>query len=131
MMASGLLSHIVLSHVVHSADMKGTVTHVSAQEANTLLNKRSTLQVLDVRTAKEFNKSHIQGAVNVDYYADDFAEQLKALDPDVEYLVHCRSGVRSTKSLAVLKSMGVKKLFHLDGGMKAWLADNLPVQYGN
>ena len=105
-----------------SSTLKDGVHHVNAVEAHYLLSSSNTIQVLDVRTAKEFQQGHIEGAINIDYYADDFAEQLTALDPNIEYLVHCRSGVRSGKSLTILKSIGVKKLIHLDGGIKAWLS---------
>jgi len=86
------------------------------------------IQVLDVRTAEEFAEGHIEGAVNIDYYADDFAAQLKSLDPNKQYVVHCRSGVRSGRSLPILKSAGVTKLIHLDGGIKAWMSADLPLE---
>jgi len=108
-------------------DSKDGVHHVNAQEAQSLLNSNQSIQVLDVRTAREYQQGHIKGAINIDYYADDFAEQLRALDPDIEYLVHCRSGVRSGKSLPILKSIGVNKLIHLDGGIKSWLSSGLPL----
>ena len=115
----------------NASDITGTlkngVHHVNAVEAHSLLSSSKTVQVLDVRTAREFQQGHIEGAINIDYYADDFAEQLTALDPNIEYLVHCRSGVRSSKSLAILESIGVKQLIHLDGGIKAWLASGLPL----
>ncbi len=110
-----------------SSTIKDGVRHVNAVEAHSLLSSSKTVQVLDVRTAREFQQGHIEGAINIDYYADDFAEQLTALDPNIEYLVHCRSGVRSSKSLAILESIGVKQLIHLDGGIKAWLASGLPL----
>jgi hypothetical protein len=55
----------------------------------------SDFVVLDVRTATEYNTLHILGAINRDYYADDFAAQLKALDKNKAYLIHCRTGGRS------------------------------------
>lgn len=108
--------------------VKNGVHHISAIEAHSLLRDKQSIQVLDVRTAREFQQGHIEGAINIDYYADDFAEQLKALDPNLEYLVHCRSGVRSGKSLLILKSIGVEKLIHLDGGIKAWISSDLPLK---
>lgn len=104
-----------------AGEVQNGVFHVNAEEAKRVLGERDDIQVLDVRTSGEFEQGRIAGAINIDYYADDFAEQLKSLDPEVTYLVHCRSGVRSGKSLAILKSVGVSKLIHLDGGMKAWV----------
>ncbi len=129
-----LIAILLMSLALKSAnasDITGTfkngVYHVNAVEAHSLLSNSKTVQVLDVRTPREFQQGHIEGAINVDYYADDFAEQLTALDPNIEYLIHCRSGVRSGKSLAILKSVGIKKLIHLDGGIKAWLSSGFPL----
>ncbi len=111
-----------------AAENRNGVRHVSAVEAQALLleNSKSTpkVQVLDVRTAKEFEQGHIPGAINIDYYSDDFAEQVKRLDPDKHYLVHCRSGVRSGNSLPILKSADITNLIHLDGGFKAYLSND-------
>ena len=116
-----------LSNAVAGEQSNG-VLYVEASEAAELVSQDSSLQVLDVRTPKEFASEHIKGAINIDYYADDFKQQVSQLDPEVTYLVHCRSGVRSSKALYILKSAGIKKLVHLDGGMKAWQKHGLPVQ---
>ena len=111
-----------------ASEQRDGVNYLNAQEANRLLLDDSTIQVLDVRTAREFAEGHIADAINIDYYAEDFKEQVGMLDPSKTYLVHCRSGGRSARSLEILKSAGMRKLVHLDGGMKAWVNGDYPVQ---
>jgi hypothetical protein len=41
---------------------------------------RPHVVLLDVRTPKEFEDGHIQGALLLDYYSSDYVERLKALD---------------------------------------------------
>ncbi|MFP6881875.1 MAG: rhodanese-like domain-containing protein [Roseibacillus sp.] len=50
------------------------------------------------------------------------------LDRNKAYLVHCRSGGRSTNSLGVWKKLGFKRVYHLDGGFLAWQKAKLPVE---
>ena len=90
--------------------------HVSATEAAEILKKYPSVQVLDVRTEKEYKRGHISDSINIDYYGSQFKKQLDKLDKNTTWLVHCRSGVRSGKSLGILKSLGFKSIIHLDGG---------------
>lgn len=76
--------------------------------------------VLDVRTKKEFEAGHVPGAINLDWYAPDFAEQVSRLDKNKTYLVHCAGGVRSAKACGKMSQLDFPKLYNLEGGFKAW-----------
>ena len=89
------------------------ILHVDADEAQQLLDG---VQVLDVRTAGEFQEGHIADAINIDYYADNFKAQLDQLDKQTTYLVHCQSGGRSGKTLGIMQDLGFEQIIHLDGG---------------
>ncbi|MCV6604804.1 MAG: rhodanese-like domain-containing protein, partial [Porticoccaceae bacterium] len=109
-----------------SSDVDG-VRHINAIQAEQLIENNSGLVILDIRTAKEFIEGHIAGAVNIDYYSDDFRQSLAALDKGKTYLVHCRSGGRSGRSLKLFNELGFEKVIHLDGGIKAWKSEKLPL----
>jgi rhodanese-related sulfurtransferase len=93
-------------------------------------NPPDDLVVLDVRTPEEFAEGHLEGAVLVDFYAPDFAEQLAALDTEVPYLVYCRSGNRSEQALGVMEELGFTSVVDVDGGIVAWTDAGLPVTTG-
>lgn len=76
--------------------------------------------LLDVRTPGEYNKGHIPGAKLLDFYQRDFIKRLKALDRDKTYLVYCRSGNRSGRTLTLMEKLGFKRVVHLAGGILAW-----------
>lgn len=80
------------------------------------------LVVLDVRTPEEFAAGHLAGAVNVDFYAASFADDLAALDRTVPYLVYCHSGNRSGKATQAMQQLGFTTIYDLDGGVTAWQA---------
>lgn len=62
--------------------------------------------VVDVRTPEEFEAGHLEGAVNVDYTADDFAEQVAELPTDVPYVVYCASGRRAVGAVEQMRELG-------------------------
>ncbi len=101
--------------------------HLSAQQAAQWLATDRKAVVLDVRTADEFRAGHLKDAVNVDYKAPDFEQQLARLDRSKPYLLHCAVGGRSTKTLPVLQKLGFRDVRHLDGGLQAWQSAKLPV----
>jgi len=101
---------------------------VSPEEAATLLEAHPELVVLDIRRPDEFASGHIAGALNVEYGADGFEAELSELDRDLPYLVHCRSGARSSASLPVFESLQFRKLYHLDSGFQGWEGAGLPVE---
>jgi len=75
---------------------------------------------LDVRTPAEIAEGKIKGALEIDYKSSDFAEQLKRLDKDTKYIVYCRSGGRSAKSVKILKEQGFKSVHNMLGGYTEW-----------
>lgn len=76
--------------------------------------------LLDVRTASETAKGKIAGALEIDYRAPDFADQLRELDPTKTYLVYCAVGGRSAKACEMLNELGADKVYNLSGGYSAW-----------
>ena len=89
--------------------------------------------VLDVRTPQEVAAGHIRNSININIHDEDFVEQVKKLNPAKTYLVHCASGSptgRSRKSVDVLLSLGAEKVYHLNGGFRAWEKAGKPVEKG-
>ncbi|MBL4870095.1 MAG: rhodanese-like domain-containing protein [Robiginitomaculum sp.] len=117
----------VQSPAANHQELGTKITHVNAVQSSAWIKKDADIIVLDIRTPKEFNSGHIDGAININFYDADFASQLSALDMSKDYVVHCRSGGRSGKSLATFKNLGFKHIVHMDGGMKAWNKARLPI----
>ncbi len=107
---------------------KSDPSNVDANEADNLLKANKKIVVLDVRTPEEFQAGHIAGAVNLNFYEDDFEQKLAALDKETPYLVHCAVGGRSAKVRTSMRAKQFKAIHHLEGGMKAWEKAGKPVQ---
>ena len=107
-----------------------TIVHVDARQAGELLSgpdKKNSPIIIDIRTSDEFREGHLKGARQIDFLEKGFAEKVRKLDRSRPYLIHCRSGGRSSSSLALWKKMKFKKVYHLDGGILAWEKAGLPV----
>lgn len=110
------------------AGAQAGVRVVSAEQASaTLADPPDELIVLDVRTQEEFDEGHIEGAVLLDFYRDDFADELAKLDPDAPYLIYCRSGNRSGQTRALMAELGFAAVDDVDGGIVDWQQTGLPV----
>ncbi len=96
------------------------VQYVEAPAAQRLITDQPNIIVLDVRTSKEYSAGHIPGSKNIDFYQEDFADKLSQLDKSAVYLLHCKSGGRSSKALKVMQSLGFGSVYHLDGGFDGW-----------
>ena len=77
--------------------------------------------LIDVRTPGEIAEGKIEGALEMDYRADDFAQRLAALDPSKTYLVYCASGGRSARASKQLFGNGAARVYNLEGGYSAWV----------
>ena len=104
---------------------------ISADAAAAVLaDAPDDLVILDVRTPEEYAEGHLDGAVLVDFYDADFADQLAELDPAVPYLVYCRSGNRSGQTLPLMEQLGFGSASDIDGGILAWAGAGLPIVAG-
>lgn len=75
------------------------------------------LNILDVRSEREFQAGHVHGAINI--YAGDLPERLDTLDSGRDWIVMCGSGQRATIAASVLQRAGFKRLRIFWGSMKA------------
>lgn len=75
------------------------------------------VQLIDVRTSKEFNSGHIKGAKNIDFFSRSFNIEFNKLNKEKSIYVYCRSGSRSRQSARKLSNMDFKKIYDLKGGI--------------
>lgn len=75
------------------------------------------VQLVDVRTAREFNQGHIEGAINIDFYSGKFTAEFNKLMKDKAVYVYCRSGKRSRHSANKLIALGFMEIYDLQGGI--------------
>ncbi|MCB4809365.1 rhodanese-like domain-containing protein [Tamlana sp. 62-3] len=81
-----------------------------------------TVQLVDVRTATEFNAGHIKNAKNIDVLKpSSFVERFSTLNKNEPVYLYCRSGKRSNRAAKKLDSLGFKEIYDLKGGYLNWI----------
>lgn len=102
---------------------------VTPQEAYSLIQENKTnpnFIILDVRTPREFAGGHIEGAVNIDYNAPTFKDDVNGLDKTKMYLVYCRTSRRSRGAFDLMKALEFQEVYHMLGGIVGWTSEGLP-----
>jgi adenylyltransferase/sulfurtransferase len=103
-----------------AAAERAGVPQITAMELKTRLDLGDAPVIIDVREPHEWDIANLG-----DYGArliplGQIANRMSELDSAEEIVLHCRSGVRSTKALLQLREAGFRKLRNLDGGILAW-----------
>ena len=83
--------------------------------------------LIDLRTAEEVQKGMIERAEMVDFYADNFEDQMGDFDREKTYFIYCASGGRSGETLEVMKKLGFIRVYNLSEGYKGWIEAKQPV----
>jgi len=104
---------------------EGDYGDVSIQEAIELMEQKTDLVILDVRTVGEFDDGHIEDAINIP--VDELAGRLEELNEDDELLVYCRTGNRSGSAVTILSDAGYTKIYHMHEGISVWIQQGHPV----
>jgi adenylyltransferase/sulfurtransferase len=92
---------------------------VTVQEMKKALdNPALGIKVVDVREPDEYEIAKVAGVplLPLSQLNDRFTE----LDPNQQYYLHCKGGVRSMKALNFLRQQGFKYVKSVKGGISAW-----------
>jgi adenylyltransferase/sulfurtransferase len=92
---------------------------VTVQDMKKALSDPSlNVKVLDVREPDEFEIARVAGVQLVPL--STLPQKFTELDPNQQYYLHCKAGVRSMKALLFLREQGFKYLKSVKGGIGAW-----------
>ena len=97
----------------------GNPDEVTVQEMKQALDEpKRGIKVIDVRELDEYQIAHVEGVplVPLSTLGQNFTE----LDPNVQYYIHCKSGIRSLKAVRFLRDQGFKYVKSVKGGIGAW-----------
>ncbi len=97
--------------------------------AHALSEQLSELQppfVLDVRSEKEWRAGHLAHSHNIPL--THLRERAGEVPADHPVVIHCEGGYRSAIGASLLAAAGRTNVTDLVGGIKAWMASQLPVE---
>ena len=98
---------------------------LSATQAVRLMNQGAL--VIDLRSKDLYDAGHIVDARNVPVgEIESQADSLKKWR-DKSVITYCDSGAAGASAARTLMKLGFTKVFNLQGGLNAWVKDNLPL----
>lgn len=98
-----------------------TMEHIDIDASSfKMMHEQHSHVLLDVRTPEEFSSGHIKGASNMNFYNDNFEDDIDGLDKRKKYLVYCGSGGRSRQAMFLMRDLGFEEVYNLTGGISSW-----------
>lgn len=106
-------------------------TKIDAEKLIELVDSHAGLVLIDARTAADYKKGHIPGAINLTDTDTDSASLAAAVpDKTAPVVVYC-NGVncgRSVKSAEFARDQGYQSIFWFRGGWGEWTDKAYPVE---
>ena len=91
---------------------------IDVTEVKQKLDRGDNFVLIDVREPHEYQIARIPGAKLIPL--GELPKHLGELDPNAEYVMHCKTGGRSQKATDLLKQSGFKNVRNMTGGITAW-----------
>jgi rhodanese-related sulfurtransferase len=104
--------------------LKGGAKSVNVQQAVQLANHKQAIFV-DIRNHDAFKAGSIPQARNIPIA--DLANKLNSLAKDKPIIVFCEHGRDSVRVGADLRKKGYAEAVTLDGGLRNWLKEGMPI----
>ena len=111
-----------ISYLTPPCSMPDTIT---VNDLHALLATDWSGRLIDVRQPEEHAEAKIPGSEL--HPLPDFAASITSWDRDAEYILHCKSGMRSSKAQGIMQEKGFTNVRNTIGGIEAWKDAQLPL----
>lgn len=116
----------------HSENIIATATTVQSASATQLYEAIAAgkVNILDIRTPGEFETFKIAGSINIPLDRLNPADLVARFGADAALYCICQTGTRSQLAASKLRTAGMQRVIHVDGGTNAWISAGFPVESG-
>jgi rhodanese-related sulfurtransferase len=105
-----------------------TIREISPKTLKSWLDNGSAI-LIDVRDLEEYEDVRIPGSLLVP--VEGCGPAMLPHNPDKKIVFHCHKGARGQKACAAcIDAAPHREIYHLEGGIGAWIEEGLPVQRG-
>ncbi len=107
----------------------GKFEELFAPEYKQSLESSGNYNLIDVRSAGEYESGHIDGAVNISYFGGHFMDHLDSLNLDKNrpMYIYCETQHRSPIVAKKMVKQGYVKVIDLDKGFSKWKKQGFPM----
>jgi len=94
--------------------------NITVDELKTRIDNKSDKNfiIVDIRDNASYAQGHIPGAINIPL--NELGYRVFSLDKTKDIIVYCFTGVTSQVACQILVNAGVKDVYNVIGGIKAW-----------
>jgi NADPH-dependent 2,4-dienoyl-CoA reductase/sulfur reductase-like enzyme/rhodanese-related sulfurtransferase len=98
----------------------GLMKPVTAAQVKKLLDRRDEVLVLDVRSAMEYERAHIDHRRVINIALDELHQRMGELPKDKKIICACLLGLRGYSAQRMLEAAGFADVCTLEGGLFLW-----------
>lgn len=125
---NNIIGTFIFSAIIISCTAQ-TKTALTADEFEKEITTQKNIQILDVRTPKEFFGGHIKNALQADWNdKKEFDRRIAFIDKNKPVYVYCLAGGRSAAAADKMRKAGYTNVYELSGGTNAWRAASKPLE---
>ncbi len=106
---------VIMAGFVASNIGRQTMKAITCDELKGRLKANPDLQLIDVRSVREFSSGHLENARLIPI--DELRERVQELDPKKETVVYCKVGFRGYLAARILQQLGFDQTSNLAGGI--------------
>jgi hydroxyacylglutathione hydrolase len=100
--------------------------HVGQISVHELHSANGQMQVLDVRTDREWKGGHVPGAQHI--VVPQLHQRAGELDKSKPTAIYCATGYRASIATSILKRDGFERVMNVPGSWHAWKEAGLPIE---
>lgn len=91
---------------------------ITAKELDALIQSGQKYNLIDARVTGQFEKSHIESAVNIPH--EKLRTEAEALNKDMTTVTYCNKGVTGNAAQNILLNKGFREVYNISGGHKVF-----------
>lgn len=119
-----LLVSLILTVVFSCKPQTNEAKDITVEDLKVILDNKSSIQLLDVRTPSEWVEGVINTPIKIDITAEGFEDKaIEKLDKSQPVYIYCRSGGRSKRATDLLVKKGFEA-YNVLGGYMEWEQKN-------
>jgi rhodanese-related sulfurtransferase len=107
-------------------NMPANTYKITSKELQALIDKGEKMQIVDLRSAADFAKGHVKGAINIPFA--EVNKHFSEFAKDKPVFVYCYTGQTAGQTVAVLNVLGVNARSVHAGFDLGWTVDKMPVE---
>lgn len=108
------------------ADAGMPISMITIMPIHQLKNRPDHGCLIDVRSAEEWAKGHIPGAIHI--FLPELPTKIKTLDKTTPVTTYCATGYRASIAASLLKAAGFEHVENVPGSWTAWCKAGFPVE---